>query len=429
VLLRLQPEQVLGEIGAKVNCDAAEGLEGQTRLHRTLLEPVADTQERRRNEVARTMTAVEEIVGDRTDHFEHMATAVGELLRAEQHTEREIGIALATLRQHMETPDSQVARFFDFLEDEALSRVRLHVTYRLMDVIAESAAGRLDTADARDMRALIAYIRRAGGLFSVLGHTGGEDVRMNVAHQYGEQADFSVSEEVSLAGFSSCLPVWPEWVAQIFEQQGRSASQPALRSTIREVSYRFRINGVVPGTRQTAYVARLGRIRDALLMDADPYRVRRSLAELVFFAAVVPTHAREPLDESAAAADALRVAQEVSIRFQQGGREAIRETLAALEAQAALIDANSRALITVLKTGGAALANYLAAARPPSRDGYFQPVLDPYTWLSPGSYGNAGEVVVRKSRRRSGTVVLSLPAVLEHVSRALHTLPGASPRP
>ncbi len=193
------PDQVLREIGAKINCEVAEGLQGQTRLHRTLLDPVGETQERRRAEVARTMTAIEEIVGDRTNHFEHMASAVGELLRAEQHSDRDIGAALATLRQHMETPDSQVARFFDFLEDEALARVRLHVTYRLMDVIAECASSRLDTVDTNDMRALIAYVRRARALFSALGAAGGEDVLVNVASQFGDQADFSLSEEVSLS--------------------------------------------------------------------------------------------------------------------------------------------------------------------------------------------------------------------------------------
>jgi len=70
--------------------------------------------------------------------------------------------------------------------------------------------------------------------------------------------------------------------------------------------------------------------------------------------------------------------------------------------------------------------HYLEAERPPTRDGYFQPVLDPYSWLAPDSHGNAGEVVVRSSRRRAGTVVLSLPAVLEHVSRAIHAIPTAA---
>jgi hypothetical protein len=66
--------------------------------------------------------------------------------------------------------------------------------------------------------------------------------------------------------------------------------------------------------------------------------------------------------------------------------------------------------------------HYLEAERPPTRDGYVQPVLDPYSWLAPDSRGNAGEVVVRTSRRRAGTVVLSMPAILEHVSRVMHAI-------
>jgi hypothetical protein len=71
--------------------------------------------------------------------------------------------------------------------------------------------------------------------------------------------------------------------------------------------------------------------------------------------------------------------------------------------------------------------HYLEAERAPSREQFFQPVLDPYRWLSPETHGHAGEVVVRTSRRRAGTVVLSLPAVLEHVTRAMHA--SQHPRP
>jgi len=85
-----------------------------------------------------------------------MLSAVSELLRVDQRSERDIAVALGTLRRQMELPDSQVTRFFDFLEDEALARVRLHVTYRLMDAIADSAGTRLDSVHAHDMRRLIA---------------------------------------------------------------------------------------------------------------------------------------------------------------------------------------------------------------------------------------------------------------------------------
>jgi hypothetical protein len=71
--------------------------------------------------------------------------------------------------------------------------------------------------------------------------------------------------------------------------------------------------------------------------------------------------------------------------------------------------------------------HYLEAERAPSRDGFFQPVLDPYRWLSPESHAHAGEIVVRTSRRRAGTLVLSLPAVLEHVAGAVHAVKRSRP--
>src|SRR6202035_2659595 len=118
-LVASAPEEPLRAIGGRVDCDVADGMRGQTRLHRTLLERVQPTQDSRRDEVARTMTAIEELVGQRTDHFEHMATAVGELLRQEHHPERQVAIALASYRQQIAMADSQLTRFFDFLEDEA----------------------------------------------------------------------------------------------------------------------------------------------------------------------------------------------------------------------------------------------------------------------------------------------------------------------
>lgn len=354
-LAALAPEDVLRGIGNRVDCDVADGMAGRTRLHRTLLEPVQPTQESRRDEVARTMTAIEELVGERTDHFEHMAIAIAELLRQEEYSERQVAIALASYRQQIALPDSQVARFFDFLEDEALVRIRLHVTYRLMDAIADAAAGRLGTRDAKDMRALITYVHRARALFMALGSGEGEDVYLNLASEYGDQANFSLSDEVGLVGFSGCLPVWPESVAQIFEHQRRATDQPASVNTVREVSYRFRINGINPEDRRTAYVSRLTRIREALLANPEPHRVRRNLAELVFLAAVVPTEAREEMNEAASAADALQTARLVAQRIEHGRREAIDETLTMLEGQASRVDIVSRALITVLKAGGAAV--------------------------------------------------------------------------
>ncbi|MBR8831305.1 MAG: hypothetical protein N5P05_001506 [Chroococcopsis gigantea SAG 12.99] len=51
----------------------------------------------------------------------------------------------------------------------------------------------------------------------------------------------------------------------------------------------------------------------------------------------------------------------------------------------------------------------------------FGPVLNPYNWISPTSKEGAGEVIIFSSRRQ-GRILLSYPAILSHVSTALHRL-------
>lgn len=52
--------------------------------------------------------------------------------------------------------------------------------------------------------------------------------------------------------------------------------------------------------------------------------------------------------------------------------------------------------------------------------GLFKPVLDPFGWVSPPSNAAAGEIQVVPPSRRKGDVLLSLPALLSHVTDALH---------
>jgi hypothetical protein len=47
------------------------------------------------------------------------------------------------------------------------------------------------------------------------------------------------------------------------------------------------------------------------------------------------------------------------------------------------------------------------------------PVLDPFDWATPTSTAAAGELEV-VSRRGNRTILLSLPAILAHVTRVLH---------
>jgi hypothetical protein len=63
--------------------------------------------------------------------------------------------------------------------------------------------------------------------------------------------------------------------------------------------------------------------------------------------------------------------------------------------------------------------HFLEAEKQPEA-GVFKPVLDPFSWVHPSSNEAAGEIEVLPSRRQ-GSVLLSLPALLSHVTDSLHS--------
>ena len=64
--------------------------------------------------------------------------------------------------------------------------------------------------------------------------------------------------------------------------------------------------------------------------------------------------------------------------------------------------------------------HFLEAEKQPE-GGVFKPVLDPFGWVQPSSNDAAGEIEVLPSSRRKGNVLLSLPALLSHVTDSLHS--------
>ncbi|MGZ5790134.1 MAG: hypothetical protein ACXWJF_11840, partial [Burkholderiaceae bacterium] len=69
--------------------------------------------------------------------------------------------------------------------------------------------------------------------------------------------------------------------------------------------------------------------------------------------------------------------------------------------------------------------HYLETEKTPFK-GTINPVLDPFSWMQPATQESAGEItILPDTRRRSGSVTLSLPALLFHVSDVLHSEQGA----
>ena len=89
----------------------------------------------REKDVARVFSAQEEIQAE--DWLERMATSISnaQSYRDDEFDSVQQEKLLETLRQDFDKQDSQVTRFLNFLEDEALSRIRLRVSFAIMEIL------------------------------------------------------------------------------------------------------------------------------------------------------------------------------------------------------------------------------------------------------------------------------------------------------
>jgi hypothetical protein len=72
-----------------------------------------------------------------------------------------------------------------------------------------------------------------------------------------------------------------------------------------------------------------------------------------------------------------------------------------------------KSLISTLRA-----VHFMESEKPASRD-LWLPVLDPFSWMTPASTRQAGELEIM-SRRARGHLLLSFPALLSHVTKVLH---------
>jgi hypothetical protein len=62
--------------------------------------------------------------------------------------------------------------------------------------------------------------------------------------------------------------------------------------------------------------------------------------------------------------------------------------------------------------------HFMESEKPAAKD-LWMPVLDPFSWMTPAATREAGELIIM-SRRAKGSVLLSFPALLSHVTKILH---------
>ena len=200
LLVTTPASTVLDILGKRLGCDPRGIFKGRTRIARTRIEAVGGSQAQRRDEVARIMDAVEEVDGSRETHVDNLFASIEARLRDEGHNLQRLTAALQYHRQSAEKSGTQLDRFFAFLENEALARVRTQVGSHIMEALAGEAEGSQRARPNDDWALLATYVRRAVGLLAALTAAETPAVRINLSAEYGQQASFNLRDLVLPAG-------------------------------------------------------------------------------------------------------------------------------------------------------------------------------------------------------------------------------------
>nr|WP_026732054.1 transposase [Fischerella sp. PCC 9605] len=90
-----------------------------------------DTKAKKSDKSVATVISARERV-ENTDYFDQMCSAAAQYLKDErENDEDDVNSSIATLEEEKKRHDSQIQRFLNFLDDEALSRVRLTISFRI----------------------------------------------------------------------------------------------------------------------------------------------------------------------------------------------------------------------------------------------------------------------------------------------------------
>lgn len=283
------------------------------------------------HDVARVLSAVEIVEG--RDWLDRLTDGIKNRLRKDDFEDDEIEPIISSLRAQREQPGSQIRHFLDFLDDEALSRVRLQVTFKLMEAVAQHS----------NKPGLNAYVSRVLEAFKAYASSSGKSMPLEASTVYGQRSNIDLADQIRKATFFTCLPVWADWSVQLFEARVDPENGFATK---REVSYRFRVNGNNPETGKSAFASRLDRIEEWLLENPGPdVAAGQSIARLVFLRLVIPDSMDAPTVEPI---DAL--AKQIAAELKDNPVAAIRKLIDELRAREPVMAGISQALIRVLQT-------------------------------------------------------------------------------
>lgn len=292
----------------------------------------------REKDVARLLSAIEQVDG--RDSLELMLSGIRNQLSREDLDDDEIEPLLKAIRDQRDQPGSQIQRFLTFLDDEAMARVRLQVTFQLMQSVA-----------ARSSKVgLQAYVSRVLDCFRLFAGTAGKSLSLDVSLSYGQRSNSDLAEHLRKALFYCCLPVWAEGSVQLFE--ARVDPEKGF-ATKREVSYRFRVNGDNPDTGKSAFSTRLDRIEERLLnAERRDGNHAKAIAELVFLRLVVPDSLDSPTEQ-----DTEALAKTIAMHLKANPEMVVAKLITDLRNREKVMEQLAQTLIKVLQTKAAKLVD------------------------------------------------------------------------
>lgn len=289
-------------------------------------------------DVARLLSAIEQVDG--RDSLELLLSGIRNQLSREDLEDDEIEPLLKAIRDQRDQPGSQIQRFLTFLEDEALARVRLQVTFQLM----QSVAARSNKVG------LQVYVGRVLDCFRLFAGATGKTLSLDVSLAYGQRSNADLAEHLRKALFYCCLPVWAEGSVQLFEARVEPEKGFATK---REVSYRFRVNGDNPETGKSAFATRLDRLEERLLdVERRDGNHAKAIAELVFLRLVIPDSLDEPSQQ-----DTEALAQTIATHLKAKPEAVVSKLIAELRNREKVMEQLAQALIKVLQAKAAKLVD------------------------------------------------------------------------
>ncbi|OQW96103.1 MAG: hypothetical protein BWK79_00110 [Beggiatoa sp. IS2] len=306
----------------------------------------------------RVFTSTEMIEGNREIRLNQLIRVCHDELKLEIDDNSEIIHRCERLRREAEQdfnrettrPENQINRFLKFLDDTALARVRLVISISLLNNIADYLVNR-EKQDNLPKKAtvwqLVEYAQRVQLFFDYFTGEQPPLIDLNLSAHFSN-VDSLLDEEVMNIGFFNALPIFPEPNAQLFEQFDKNPAR-----TLREVSYRFRINGN-NSEGKSAFLARLERIRDNL---SNPGKnIKRFISQLILLCAVIPAENQQHLDKVTLRENVEERIRKVVDKLKNDGPAGAKKLLARLTERAAVFDVIAKSLIEALRLKGSALS-------------------------------------------------------------------------